>query len=164
MYRRFVRHQIRTAFADLSAGDSAGLVARMHPDVHHAFPGRHALGGERVGRADVGAWFDRLFRLLPGLEFDVRTIAVDGNPLDTRVGVEWTNTGTLADGSRYANRGAHVLRLRRGKLVAFHAYLDDGAALDDALTRLEAFGLTEAGAAQIGTPASGDAQPSSAPA
>jgi hypothetical protein len=53
-------------------------------------------------------------------------------------------------GAGTATGGAHVLRLRNGKIVAFHAYLDDTAAVDDALARLAARGVTEADAAPIG--------------
>ncbi len=146
MYHWFVRRQVRHAFALLSEGDAPGLVDRMAPDVHHRFPGHHALGGSRTGTEDVGAWFDRLFRLLPGLRFDVHAVAVSGSPLQTQVGVEWTNSGRLADGSDYFNRGAHMLHLSRGRITAFHAYLDDATELDDALRRLAAAGVHEAAA------------------
>lgn len=153
MYRWFIRRQIRAAFAALSRGDGQSLTAHLSPEVHHAFPGGGALGGERDNLADVEAWFERLFRLLPGLEFEIHTIAVDGNPLDTRVGVEWTNAGTLLDGSRYANHGAHIIRLSRGRITSFHAYLNDIDELTDALARLARHGIEEAAAAPIGGPA-----------
>jgi ketosteroid isomerase-like protein len=94
-----IRRNIRAAFAALSRGDAPALLANMSPHVHHTFPGHHALGGVRTTRDDVSAWFDRLFRLLPGLEFRIRALAVDGWPWNTTIGVEWTNTGTLLDGS-----------------------------------------------------------------
>ncbi len=152
MYRWFVRRQIRAAFASLSRGDGDALTAHLSPTVHHAFPGNGALGGERHDLADVQAWFQRLFRLLPGLQFQIHTVAVDGNPLDTRVGVEWTNTGTLLDGSHYSNDGAHIIRLSRGKITAFHAYLNDPDELAAALARLSDHGLDEAAAPPIGGP------------
>lgn len=151
MYRAFVRRQILDAFDALSQGDAPSLLARMSPDVHHTFPGTHALGGTRTNLDDVTAWFDRLFRILPGLRFEVHTIAVDGGPLDTRVGVEWTNTGRLLDGTHYRNQGAHILRLGRGQIRSFHAYLHDASALNDALQRLAAAGIEEAGTSPIDT-------------
>jgi ketosteroid isomerase-like protein len=125
MYRWFIRRQIRAAFAALSRGDGPEMVSHMSDDVHHVFPGRGPLGGERRSRTDVATWFDRLFRLLPGLQYRINALAVDGPPWDTRVGVEWTNLGPLRDGSTYRNTGAHVLRLRNGRIVSFHAYLHD---------------------------------------
>ncbi len=149
MYRAVVRRKIRAAFSALSRGDADALLAQMSPDVHHTFPGSHALGGERSNREDVAAWLARLFRLFPGLQFHLHALAVDGPPWNTVIGAEWTNTGTLLDGSTYTNAGAHVLRLRWGRLTSFHAYLHDAQESADALARLAAHGITEAAAAPI---------------
>ena len=149
MYKIVVRRNIRGAFAKLATNDAPGLLARMDENVHHRFPGRTALGGERTNREDVAAWFDRLFRLMPSLEFRIHTLVVEGWPWDLKVGVEWTNFGSLLDGSEYRNRGAHVIRVRRGRIVAFHAYLDDYEELTGALARLAADGLPEASADPI---------------
>lgn len=149
MYRWFVRRQIRAAFDALSRGDAPALLSHMSSDVHHVFPGRGALGDERRSRDDVAAWFDRLFRLLPGLEFRVHTLAVDGWPWNTRVGIEWTNVGPLQDGTTYQNTGAHIIRLRNGRIVSFHAYLNDVDVFSDALARVAAIGVEEATAPPI---------------
>ena len=87
--------------------------------------------------------------MLPGLAFHVRAVAVDGWPWDTTVGVEWTNDATLLDGSTYTNSGSHLIKIRNGKIVSFHAYLNDVNAIDDALTRLAAHGIGEAAAPAI---------------
>lgn len=149
MYHWFVRRQIRSAFAALSRGDAPALTNHMSPDVHHSFPGHGALGGERHSLRDVKAWFDRLFEVLPGLQFQIHTLAVDGPPWDTRVGVEWTNSGRLLDGSSYSNTGAHILRLKNGHITAFHAYLNDTDELTQALRRLSEHGIEHAQAPPI---------------
>jgi len=149
VYRFILRSKIRQAFGALSRGDAPTLLSSMSPTVHHTFPGDHALGGQRSDLRDVAAWFDRLFRLLPGLTFHVQALAVDGWPWNTTIGVEWTNTGTLLDGSAYTNTGAHILRVRWLRIVAFHAYLHDSAAFTDALGRLSVHGLEEAHAAPV---------------
>jgi ketosteroid isomerase-like protein len=133
VYRWFVRRQIHRAFAELSAGNWPALLERMAPDVRHSFAGHSPLGGSRQGIAAVRAWSDRLQELLPGLTFEVHTVAVDGGPFDTRVGVEWTNRADLPGGRTYVNRGAHVIRMSKGRITSFSAYLDDIEALDDAL-------------------------------
>ncbi|MFC4507756.1 MULTISPECIES: nuclear transport factor 2 family protein [Streptomyces] len=148
MYRWFVRRNVRAAFAALSRGEIS-LIDNMALDVHHTFPGRGALGGKRTSREDVTAWLSRLYRVLPGLEFQVRAVAVDGWPWHTTVGVEWANEATLPDGSTYTNIGSHILTLRNGKIVAFHAYLNDVQAIDDALDRVAANGVDEATAPAI---------------
>ncbi|GAA4966751.1 nuclear transport factor 2 family protein [Pseudonocardia tropica] len=147
MYRMFVRHNVRAAFAALSRGELG--TDDMAPDVRHSFPGAGALGGRRDDRDDVEAWLVRLYRVLPGLSFDVHAVAVDGWPWNTTVGVQWSSHAELADGSHYRNDGAHILRLRNGRIIAFHAYVDDVAAIDNALDRQAATGMTEAAAPQI---------------
>ncbi|MGY1670864.1 nuclear transport factor 2 family protein [Geodermatophilus sp. SYSU D00710] len=149
VYHAVVRRRIRRAFALLSTGQVDALVAQMAPDVHHTFPGDHALGGERTDREAVRAWLQRLHRLFPGLRFDVGAMACSGPPWDTVVGVEWTNAGPLRHGSAYANRGAHVLRLRWGRLTSFHAYLHDAEESAATLRRLAAAGIAEAAAPPI---------------
>lgn len=144
MYRAFVRRQIADAFTRLSAGDWDSLLSRMAPDVQHTFAGTSALGGSRTGTDAVRAWSDRLQRLLPGLTFHVHTIAADGGPLNTRVGIEWTSTAALPDGSCYINDGAHVVRMSKGRITSFHAYLHDTAVLDRALDVVAASGQGEA--------------------
>ncbi len=151
MYKTIVRRKIRNAFVALSVGDAQALTSAMHPLVHHSFPGDTALGGERANREDVGRWLDRLFRLFPGLTFQVREMSVSGWPWHTVVGVEWSNSGPLLDGSTYDNAGAHILVLRWGRLRSFHAYLHDEQQSAEALRRLAAGGFAEAAAPPIQT-------------
>lgn len=148
LYRLIVGRLAREQFARLSRGETAAMVAGMTPDVHHYFPGDHALAGERTSRAAVERWFARLTTLIPGIRFDVRRVAVAGWPWDTVAAVEWTSHALLPDGTPYDNRGTHVIRLRWGRATAFSAYLDSqrtAAALD----RLAALGVAEASAAPI---------------
>ncbi|WP_380166790.1 nuclear transport factor 2 family protein [Jannaschia sp. R86511] len=148
MYHAIVRAQVRRAFRLLSTGEADALAAQMRPDVHHTFPGEHALGGVRRDREAVRAWLYRLHRLFPDLVFEPVSMAASGPPWATVVGVEWRNRGTLPDGSAYVNAGAHVLRLRWGRLVSFHAYLDATESAR-ALDRLVELGVQEAGAEPI---------------
>jgi hypothetical protein len=56
---------------------------------------------------------------------------------------------TTATAPISANTGAHILRLRWGKLTFFHASLHDADESADALRRLAARGVAEAAAAPI---------------
>jgi hypothetical protein len=47
-------------------GDYEYVLDQFAPTFTHGFAGAHALGGERSSRAAQRAWFERLFRLLPG--------------------------------------------------------------------------------------------------
>ncbi|MEV1049188.1 hypothetical protein [Streptomyces sp. NPDC049916] len=63
--------------------------------------------------------------------------------------MEWTSEAPLPGGGTYTNTGSHILTLRNGKIVSFHAYLNDVQALDDALDGVAADGLAEAAAPAI---------------
>jgi ketosteroid isomerase-like protein len=143
LYKAIVRRKARELFAALSRGDWKAATKDLADDVHHVFPGDNPLGGERHSREAFERWFERLYRLIPEIEFEVREVAVRGWPWDTAIAVEWTDRGRAADGQPYENEGAHWIRLRWGKGVAVHAYLDTEKVT--AIThRLAAAGVEEA--------------------
>jgi ketosteroid isomerase-like protein len=124
MYKTIAKRKARGVFEALSRGDWESTLGDVAPDVHHVFPGDNAIGGERHSADALRRWFERLYRLIPELEFEVRNVSVKGWPWDMMVAVEWTDHGRAADGVPYRNQGAHWIRLRRGKAVYIHAYLD----------------------------------------
>lgn len=148
MYHAFVRHKARTHFAALSRGDWPSMTQDVADGVHHTFPGDHALGGERHSRAAMERWFERLYRLYPTLEFDVHRVVAKGWPWDTVIAIEWSDTGTCADGEPYVNAGGHFIRLRWGKAVYVHAYLDTEE-IAASCERMAAAGIDEAAAPAI---------------
>lgn len=148
IYRAIVKRKAREIFADLSRGDWKATTTDIADDVHHVFPGDNALGGERRSREALERWFERLYRLLPEIEFDVRDIAVRGWPWDTAVAIEWSDRGRGADGTTYENEGAHWIRLRWGRAVAIHAYLDTEK-VTELLDSMAAAGVDEAAAAPV---------------
>lgn len=148
IYRTIVKRKARGIFAALSEGDWPSATVDIADDVHHVFAGDSALGGERHSKEAFERWFERLYRLIPEIEFEIHDVAVRGWPWDTAVAVEWTDRGRAADGSAYENHGAHWIRLRWGKGVEVHGYLDT-AKLDAVLERLAAAGFEEAGAPPI---------------
>ena len=148
MYHAVVRRRTAAMFELLARGDWAALVGNLAPDVHHVFPGDHALGGERHSRAAVLRWFERLGRLYPGHDFAVHRVVSRGWPWSTWVAVSWTATLRPAAGPAYENHGAHWIHLRWGRATAFHAFLDTqrlARACDDMARR----GVAEAAAAPI---------------
>jgi ketosteroid isomerase-like protein len=124
MYKAIARRKARATFEALSRGDWEAAIEDVAPDVHHVFPGDNAMGGERHSREAIAQWFERVYRLIPELHFEVTEIAVKGWPWDMMVAVEWTDHGKAADGVPYENEGAHWIRLRMGKATYIHAYLD----------------------------------------
>jgi ketosteroid isomerase-like protein len=93
-------------------------------------------------------WFQRLFRLLPHLTFNIKHISVSGPPWDTTIVVEWRDTATLPGGAPYVNDGAHVIRMRWAKVTSLHAYLDTEI-LALAFRKMAAEGIGEAEAEPI---------------
>lgn len=149
MYRSVVRRRLRSVFEQhLSTGDYEGALAGLAPDVHHRFAGAHALGGERHDRESVRRWFERLYRLFPSLRFTVSTVRVSGPPWDMRATVEWRADVTPLSGPPYVNVGAHVLRIRRGRVGCLHAY-EDSQAVARACAAMQEAGVEEAGAPPI---------------
>jgi len=148
IYQAVIKHKARGIFSALSRGEWQATTADVADDVHHVFPGANALGGERHSREALERWFERLYRLIPEIEFEVHDVAVRGQPWDTAVAVEWTDRGRAADGEPYENEGAHWIRLRWGKAVEIHGYLDTEK-VTKITERLAAAGIEEAAAPPI---------------
>jgi ketosteroid isomerase-like protein len=148
VYRALINRRIRSGFASLSDGDPSTLVTQLADNVHHVFAGEHPLGGERHTRESVTRWFDRLFRLFPQLRLDVRRVVSSGPPWDVLACVEWVAHVTPAAGESYVNQGAHVIRIRSGRVVYLHAY-EDSQKVAQACTRMAELGIREASAAPI---------------
>ena len=101
-----------------------------------------------MSRSGVRRWFERLFRLFPSLHFSVMTVSVAGPPWDLTAAVEWRADVTPAAGPGYVNVGAHVIRIRRGRVVCLHAY-EDSQAVAQACARMAAAGIAEAAAGPL---------------
>ena len=141
-YRYAVEGMVRFAFARLSAGDYRTFLTACASDVEHA------LGGTRHSKEGLEHWFGRLFRLFPGLDFEVKRVLVRGWPWRTVAIVEWVDRARPADGVPYVNEGTHVLRLSWGRVVGIHAYLDTQK-VEEVCERLAEAGIEEAAAPPI---------------
>ena len=149
MHHAIVRRKLRQVFASLDKGDHEPLLAGLAPQFDHAFSGTHALGGTRHTEASMRRWFERLHLLFPNLHFTIKHSAVSGPPWNTSAMVEWRDAATPADRVSNVNDGAHVVRLRWGKLVSLHAYLDTEI-MANACRCMAGRGIAQAGAAAIG--------------
>jgi ketosteroid isomerase-like protein len=148
VYKRIAAGRIRKVFDALGRHDLDAATDGVAEDVHHVFPGENALGGERHSRDALMRWFERLGRLFPELTFDVERIAVKGPPWDMWIAVQWTDAGRAADGVPYDNRGAHWIRILRGRAVHIQAYLDTDV-VTASCGRMAAAGNVEAASPQI---------------
>jgi ketosteroid isomerase-like protein len=144
VYHGLVTRIVRKQFERINQHDVDALVKPWSPQVSFTLAGDHALGGTRHTTEAGRAWFALLFKLFPDLRFEIHSVAVSGKPRNTVVMVEWTERATLPDGQPYVNEGVHVIRLQSGKVVRTNIYLDTQK-LDEALRKLQAQGITEAG-------------------
>jgi ketosteroid isomerase-like protein len=147
MYRAIVGRRVRTAWRRLATGDYEYVLDQFAPTFTHGFAGAHALGGERSSRAAQRAWFERLFRLLPGVVLTVEDVLVRGWPWRTRA-VALIRVAATVAGRPYANEVAQTIDLRWGRITRIHN-LEDTQKLAAALDRLAASGLDEARSAPI---------------
>jgi ketosteroid isomerase-like protein len=147
MYRTIVAGRVRRAWEHLGQGDYEYVLDQFAPTFTHRFAGDHALGGERSSRDTQRAWFERLFRLLPGVEFTLEDVLVRGWPWRTRA-VALVGVRATVGGRAYENEVAQTIDLRWGRITRIDN-LEDTQKLAAALERLAAGGLDEAGASPI---------------
>jgi ketosteroid isomerase-like protein len=148
IYRAIVARQVRRTFELVGRGEYEAALSGVADDVTHTFEGDHPLGGTRHSREGMRRWFERVYELFPGLQFEIHEVVVKGWPWNTVAVVQWTDTAQPRDGSPYVNDGVHVLRIRWAKVVEIHAYLDTQK-IRDACERMAAAGIPEADAAPI---------------
>ena len=111
---------IRSFFHALNHGDFDALADCMSDDVRLDFPGAR-FGGSFQGRRRVLVFLRQNQRMFNcGLRFAVHWAAVS----DGRAVAQWTNTGTMRDGSVYQNCGVTVFRFDGKVIVAIQDYLD----------------------------------------
>lgn len=72
----------RALVGRLNAGDPRPIVRLFAEDARFVFPGESSFGGEHVGRAEIGAWFERFAALGP--HFAIHDVTVAGPPWNTQ--------------------------------------------------------------------------------
>ena len=112
MYHSIVRGQIVALFDAVGWGDAKPVLDGFAPRFVHRFLGRSAMGGARHSLAATKAWYERLYRLLPGIRFDITAIQVAGPPWNSVAVVDWRESNEGADDIRTENFGCHIAHLR----------------------------------------------------
>jgi hypothetical protein len=148
MYHAFVRRRVQGLFDAVNRGHPEPVLSGFAPKFEHAFLGDTALGGLRMTLPATRRWYERLYRLLPDIRFELRRISVSGAPWNTLVLVEWDETNSGTDGVRTRNRGVHVARLKWGRMTQL-VICPDTVGLKATLDRLALAGVSEAQAAPI---------------
>lgn len=151
MYRTIVARRIRRAWRHVDQHDYAYVLDQLAATFTHRFAGDHALAGTRHHPEAARAWYQRLYRLLPGIRFQVTDVLVGGWPWRTRA-VALVRVHATVAGAPYENEVAQVVDLRWGRITGL-AMHEDTQKLADALARLHAAGVPEAAAPPIRDPA-----------
>lgn len=148
MYATIVASTVRKLYARLNKGEWQPIIDGLAPTFLYRFLGDNAVAGTRTTRASMEAWWQRLFRLMPGAQFEVREVLVNGMPWNTRVAVHVAIHATLPNGQGYDNEFLQLMRLRWGKVTSVLT-VEDTHRLSRALDELAAAGVIEAHAAPI---------------
>jgi hypothetical protein len=75
-----VCRRVVALFAAVSKGDARPVLQGLAPRFEHFFLGDHALGGSRSTLEKTKLSYERLYRLLPDISFDLRAIRISGPP------------------------------------------------------------------------------------
>jgi ketosteroid isomerase-like protein len=148
MYHRIVANKVRSTFAQITAGDWEPMITGMAPQFSYRFYGESALSGERHTIEGLRRWWERSFRLLPNVTFDVQEVIVAGGPWATRIATRVRVHATLPDGASYDNVFMQNMRMRWARITEIHT-LEDTVVLQRALDRMAAAGIAEAHAEPI---------------
>lgn len=148
MYHAIVHRKITRAFAGLSAGRIEAVTAELSPRAVHYFVGTHALSGTRRTPEAIHAWYERLLRLLQGINFTLNEVRISGWPWRTQVEAIWTETNNGTDGVKTSAEGVNLIEIRWGRVTSIRIY-PDTAVLEKTLQRIAAKGTAEALASPI---------------
>ena len=71
-----MKKKVVEAFRNVQAHKYDEVMSGISANITHHFAGDHALGGIRRDLVILRKWFERLGRVLPNLEFEVKSILV----------------------------------------------------------------------------------------
>lgn len=124
MYHALVEHKLRSVFAALGRGDPWPMMDSLAGRFVYRFEGDSPIGGVRNNRQSMQLWWERMYRLFPGLSFEVRDVVVAGMPWNTRIHTHLEFRMPLADGQTYRNVVMQVMRMRWGRVTELHTLED----------------------------------------
>ena len=124
MYHWIVERKVRRVFARLGQGDFWPMVDSLAPRFCYRFEGDTPIGGVRDNRASLQLWWERMYRLFPGLSFVVQDVVVRGGPWHTRIFTLLEFVKPLPDGTRYSNVVMQRMVMRWGRITEVHTLED----------------------------------------
>jgi ketosteroid isomerase-like protein len=124
MYHAIVERKLRRVFARLGAGDFQPMLDSLATRFTYRFEGDSPIGGVRSRRESMRLWWERMYRLFPGLSFEVRDVVVAGTPWHTRIFTLLEFLKPLPDGTRYGNVVMQRMVMRWGRITEIHTLED----------------------------------------
>ncbi len=124
MYHYCVERKLRAVFAALGEGDFQPMVGSLAPRFRYRFEGDSPIGGVRSTQEAMRAWWQRMYRLFPGLRFVVRDVVVSGPPWHTRIYTQLDFVKPLPDGTPYTNVVMQRMVMRWGRITEIHTLED----------------------------------------
>jgi ketosteroid isomerase-like protein len=123
VFRIIARAQYRKAWAAMNRHDYEAIIGQFAPAFEVTFVGDTSLGGTRRTKGGMRRWFERFFRLFPDARFELKEMAVDGWPWDTRIFGSFEIRATVL-GESYRNVFVQFVKLRWGRIVSYSVYED----------------------------------------
>lgn len=124
MYAYIVENKLRKTFAAINAGDVSLMLDNLTDDFIYRFEGDSPISGLRNSRASMALWWQRLYRLFPGLQFEVKEVAVIGPPWNTRIHAVLDFIVPHQPDGPYKNVVMQFMRMRWGKITYIHTLED----------------------------------------
>ena len=143
LYATIVRRKIKRTFRDINQGDIQPMLNTLADPFVYIFHGTHALGGRRTSKSAMRLWWERVFRLLPGIRFDVQEVVISGCPWNMRVAVRSLVSGDLPNGELYSNTAFQFMNLRWGRITRIET-MEDTQLLEQVLRVVAESGYVEA--------------------
>lgn len=143
LYATIVRRRIKRTFRDINQGNVQPMLDTLADPFVYVFHGTHALGGRRTSKDAMRLWWERVFRLLPGIRFDVQEVVINGWPWNTRVAVRSLVSGDLPNGELYSNTAFQFMNVRWGRITRIET-MEDTQILEQALQVVAESGCVEA--------------------
>lgn len=128
MYKTIVENKVPNTFDQINAGNYEAMIDGLAPGFQYRFIGDHPLAGVRTAAETMRLWWQRVFRVLPGVRFDVSDVIVQGHPINTRVAVRSRISAKTAPGATYRNEMMQFICLRLEKISRIET-LEDTARL-----------------------------------
>jgi ketosteroid isomerase-like protein len=152
IYRAIVRRQVRTLFKQANEGNWEAIVSGLAGTFSYRFVGDTPLGGTRTTHDAMRRWFERLYRLFPGSQFDPQQIVVEGPPWNTRIMTYVKINGVIPTrgehSAPYENEFMQAMILKWGKIVSVLT-IEDTNRFVGVLPRLTSAGISDAAAPPI---------------